>query len=163
MAYFRRRSKRSSHHSLPGKNGRLGPYWNKMTVDPLADTAAMIQKRRRSETNKMSVDEMSVDPLADAAAMAVTETPREWPICASYRDDPSSRCQMENKFLNINCNSPRSNWITSVITRAVFCVFLRVEKVNAFFNCIQCFPSTKGRKHYFRIGINITIGSQQHV
>ena len=55
-------------------------------------------------------DEMS-NPLADAAAMAVTVTPREWPICASYRDDSSSRCQMENKFLNINCYSPNDPYL----------------------------------------------------
>ena len=47
---------------------------------------------------------MSVDHLADAAAMAVTGglnvTPREWPVCASYRDDSSSQCVMDSKYLN---------------------------------------------------------------
>ena len=73
-----------------------------MSRDPLAG----------DDDDEMSeMSEMSVDPFADAAAMAVTETPREWPICASYRDDPSSRCQMENKFLNINCYSPNDPYL----------------------------------------------------
>ena len=33
-------------------------------------------------------------------------TPRECPVCASYRDDSSSRCVMKSKYLNIMCYSP---------------------------------------------------------
>ena len=46
------------------------------------------------------------DPLMEAAAMSVIGgpdmTPREWPVCASHRDDSSSRCVMDtgSKYLD---------------------------------------------------------------
>ena len=46
------------------------------------------RKRRRSKTSA-PIEQISMDPLIDAAAMSVTGgpdvTPREWPVCASYR------------------------------------------------------------------------------
>ena len=51
----------------------------------------------------------AVDHLMEAAAMSVTGgpdvTPREWPVCASYRDDSSSRCKMDSKYLDFTCYS----------------------------------------------------------
>ena len=51
----------------------------------------------------------------EAAAMSVIGGPdmtsREWPVCASHRDDSSSRCVMKSKYLNDKCYSTNDPYI----------------------------------------------------